>query len=325
MKTIKLTVLLLIIAITGCHKEMVEPIYKPMDSVYAITNNMTRIGRWITPNQSLWGGAYIKTQFKGNVKINFGDKVLNNYYVKIDDQKWVEVNVLTPGSFTFKAPDDQYHLLTIAQGKDYFYQFNFIDITGQLSQYTPSKDLIEYIGDSITCGYLNPYADISDYAWICSEMLNAEHTQIAYPGINLVKGMDTQYFMSACKGGSPWQFTQYKPTIIVINLGTNDQNHKVSDKDFRTTYIQFIKDIRSKYGNIPIFLMRPFNGAKANSIQETVTARHNASDMNVYYINTTGWLGKGDFEKDGLHPNPQGHIDAANRLQTILKPFIGKP
>jgi lysophospholipase L1-like esterase len=54
-----------------------------------------------------------------------------------------------------------------------------------------------------------------------------------------------------------------------------------------------------------------------------VNARQTAGDSRVYYVDTTGWLGNGDFT-DGTHPNEQGSQKAATALVAAMK-SIGFP
>src|SRR5262249_39400026 len=154
------------------------------------------LGRWdfTSPTQfvSYWGGAYIKTRFSGTTaKIKLG--VASDYYAKIDGGPWVTLTNasgtvnLTPSPLT-----NGIHSLSVAQGKDHAYVFNFQGLALDAGATTLPPDmgmhLIEFIGDSITCGYTDPQANVSDYGWVCAEALNCEHTQIAFPGIALVNG-----------------------------------------------------------------------------------------------------------------------------------------
>jgi lysophospholipase L1-like esterase len=198
-------------------------------------------------------------------------------------------------------------------------------------------DLIEWIGDSITAGYTDAQADVSDYAWVASEALGTEHTQIAYPGIALVSGfginsdktgMDVQYFKLqslAFTNSLNWDFTRYTPKVAVINLGTNDAGAGVSDSLFQSDYISFLANVRAKLPNAEIFVLRCFNGSKAAPTAAAVNARNAAGDSKVQFITTDGWLtpgsGSSDFT-DGTHPSVAGHMKVAAKLEPIIAPFL---
>ncbi|MBS1602773.1 MAG: RICIN domain-containing protein [Bacteroidetes bacterium] len=305
--------------------------------------NIKYFGRWDTTNAaqyvSYWGGAYIRVSFTGTtVKIKVG--VTTNYYVKIDNGPWVSyigvtgtVN-LTPAPLTAGT-----HTLSVAQGKDYSYVFNFqgliLDPGAATSAPPVGTDLVEWIGDSITSGYTDDQADVSDYAWIASEALGTEHTQIAYPGIALVSGygvnsnktgMDVQYFklQSLAYTSSPdWNFARYTPKVVVINLGTNDNNSHAPDSTFQRVYTTFLANVRAEFPNAEILVLRTFAGVKAVPTAAAVTARHGAGDSKVLYIDTNGWLtpGSSDFT-DGTHPSDSGHMKVAARLQPIIAPYL---
>src|ERR1700754_3417355 len=297
-------------------------------------------GRWVFTDQeqyeSNWGGSYFKVNFTGTtvrLKVNYA----TNYYTKIDNGNWISyinksgIINLTPVPLTNKT-----HTHSVAQGKDNNYVFDFqgllLDTLAVTSAPIIQKYLIEYIGDSITAGFTDSQSNVSDYAWITSDSLHVEHTQIAYPGICLVDGypgpgMNTQYFKSQSlysdsQSPSDWSFQTYAARLVVINLGTNDFIKKVSDTTFKSVYISFCKAIRAKLPAADIFLMRPFNGAKATAIQAIVSARHNGGDPKVHYINTTGWLGGLSDYTDGTHPNDKGQIKIASKLRPILAAYL---
>ena len=106
----------------------------------------------------------------------------------------------------------------------------------------------------------------------------------------MLVGMSKQFFkqQTIYFPNSPnWDFSRYQANVIVINLGTNDADWKLSDTTFQATYITFLQNIRSKYPHAVIFAMRPFNGSKEGPTQVAVRVVNAAGDKNVYYIDTT--------------------------------------
>jgi lysophospholipase L1-like esterase len=306
--------------------------------------NIKYFGRWDFSNTSqylsYWGGAYIKVNFTGTtVKIKVGNT--SNFYAKIDGGPWISF-IGTSGTINLTPTPllSGTHSLSVAQGKDYDYVFNFrglvLDTGAATMPPSVSTDIVEFIGDSITAGYTDAQANVSDYAWIVSESMNAEHTQIAYPGITLVNGyginatkigMDVQYFKSqslAYPSSPNWDFTRYTPKIVVVNLGQNDNGTGVPDATFQNGYVNFLSNIRTKFANAEIFALRPFSGVKATSVQAAVNLRIMAGDNAVHYINTTSWLlphPSVDFN-DGVHPSVAGHTKAAALLKPYIAPYL---
>ncbi len=133
---------------------------------------------------SYWGGAYFKVGFTSKtVKIKIGNK--SNFYAKIDNGPWISYlaasGIIDLTSIPLRG---RKHTLSVAQGKDYNYVFNFqgliLDAGAKTRSPKVSPVLIEYI-DSITCGYTDAQADISGYGWVCSEALGTlERYPIAY-------------------------------------------------------------------------------------------------------------------------------------------------
>jgi len=70
-------------------------------------------------------------------------------------------------------------------------QFQGLTLSSDATVLAPAilnKPLIEFIGDSITCGAKTPDEEIQAYPWLVGEQLDCNHTQIAYSGITLVDG-----------------------------------------------------------------------------------------------------------------------------------------
>ncbi len=305
--------------------------------------NVKYIGRWDlsspTEYHAYWGGSYIRAQFSGTtlkIKVRcWSGESGSDYHVQIDGGAFTSYRNVTGTINATPTPlANGTHTVTIAQGKDYDYQFNYqglvLDAGATTSVPTISSNLIEFIGDSITAGYTDSQEAIDAYGWVCSENLHCEHTLIAYPGIKLVTttsmGMDQSYFnlQTMNYANSPlWDFAKYTPKVVVINLGQNDGTG-VPDSTFQNTYITFLSNIRGKFPSAEIFVLRTFLGIKATPTLAAVNARIAAGDSHVHYVDTTGWLTSGTSDyNDGVHPSVAGHIKAASHLQPILAPYVG--
>lgn len=327
-------------------------------SVPPTDSNLTYIGRWdksdSTTYRSYWGGAYVTTKFTGTtvqvkltgpVRFRFIiDGTLANYWPSNKDRSGI-IN-LTPaplanGTHTLKVIAD------INGGQLPF--MGLVLDTGASTVAPASRPLAEFIGDSITAGHSTSEGPVTDFAWLTGEALGANHTQIAYSGITLADGhhysdnhwpgMESIYFKLktvldcldvACTTNPAWNFSNYTAKVVVINLGTNDQNlgtDSTSPADFQTRYTAFLQNIRAKYPNADIFAMRTFNGYYQTETEAAVNARSSAGDTKVHYINTDGWLipaPSTDFA-DLFHPTDAGHVKITNRLVPILQPYLTGP
>jgi len=142
------------------------------------------------------------------------------------------------------------------------------------------KRKIEFIGNSITCGYGNGVSTTSpdsyhftsanenNYkAWgaVAARSLNAQYSCVAYSGRGLYRNntgatagtLPLIYDETiADDASSSWNHYNYIPDVIVINLGTNDfsaevssATYKVDSATFVKTYIDFITKLRGYYPN----------------------------------------------------------------------------
>lgn len=150
------------------------------------------------------------------------------------------------------------------------------------------------------------------------------HTQIARSGYCLVAqsgctGLSGQFFKSASTGTTDWDFARYRASAVVINLGTNDIGHGVSGAAFQSAYTAFLRDVRAKYPDAALFAVQTLKKRYVTETRAAVTARNNAGDARVRYVDTTGWLTDGtDYEDGNGHPNEAGHTKFAGRLAPVV-------
>lgn len=176
-----------------------------------------------------------------------------------------------------------------------------------------SERQIEFIGNSITCGYgvesitkEAPFEDETEnhyytYATLTAQALGAQHTAIARSGIGVYRNYDGP--KTGSKDNMPWQyeytlfndhsekwdFSRWQPALVCINLGTNDLSTNNYDiKRYETNYRQFLKTVRSHYPKAKIVLCTgPMLGEKESSEQRKVLDAicrdtNKAGDTEVY-------------------------------------------
>lgn len=128
-----------------------------------------------------------------------------------------------------------------------------LETDGAFSAAPPNKRLrIEFVGDSITCGFGNeaphrdaPFDPAQENGWItyaaaAARELDAEFSCVSVSGISTDTPEQSMFpMLPMCalypytdrlydeRAGSPlqeWDFSGNKPALIVVNLGTNDVN-----------------------------------------------------------------------------------------------------
>ena len=157
-----------------------------------------------------------------------------------------------------------------------------ITVIGTDIKPTPDKNLlIEFIGDSITCGYglddpdkdhnfVTATEDVTKaYAYKTAQALAADYSMVSFSGYGIISGYtadDTkvaeltvpQYYTKLGYSCTPngnfapadidWDFNKRQPDIIVINLGTNDdsytQDYTERQEEYQAVYSEFIETVR---------------------------------------------------------------------------------
>jgi len=318
-------------------------------------SNLTYVGRWdksdSTTYRSYWGGAYVSTKFTGTkVKVKLTAPVHFQYIIdgKLDEY-WPWNTDTTIDLTNTPLANGTHTLKVIAPINDGELPFKGLVLDQGASTVAPDpRLLVEFIGDSITAGQSTSQGPVTDYAWLTGEALGADHTQIAYTGITLADGhhyqdnhfpgMESIYFKLksvnecldvACTTNPAWNFSNYTAKVVVVNLGTNDQNlgaDSTSPSDFQTKYEGFLRNIRAKYPDADIFAMRTLNGYYKTETEAAVNARLSAGDTKVHFIDTDGWVTpcpSADFApNDCFHPSDAGHVKIMNRLVPYLQPYL---
>lgn len=157
-----------------------------------------------------------------------------------------------------------------------------VDAAEGIKPTLPKIHTIEFIGDSITCGYgiddeheLHPFSTATEdvtktYAYLTAEQLEADYSMVSYSGYGIITGYTENdqkllthllpdYYEKVGKSEGkfddellpqdiPWDFSAFTPDIIVINLGTNDDSYTKEDSskqsEYALQYVEFLKMVR---------------------------------------------------------------------------------
>lgn len=233
---------------------------------------------------------------------------------------------------------------------------------GEKIEPAKAKDLkIEFIGDSITCGYgvddpdkehhfKTSTEDVTKaYAYKTAQALDADYSMVSISGYGIISGYTDsgkkpeqtipQYYDklgfsynkfadSLEVAGLEWNFDNYKPDIVVINLGTNDMSYaknEMTQAEFEEGYIEFLKQVRSHNPDSYIFCTY---GVMGNTLIRSIK---NVCDK---YSEETGdnkvtffTLPMQDENKNGMvadwHPSEATHEICAQRAVKTIKETLG--
>ena len=238
-----------------------------------------------------------------------------------------------------------------------------ITINGKDAKPAENKErYIEFIGDSITCGYGVDDEDCNHhfstktedctkaYAYKTAEKLGADYSLVSFSGHGIISGysgdgkkVTTQlvppyythlgYTWSLNNEFDPlkldWDFSKREPDVIVINLGTNDDSYcKNKDdrcEDFRANYVEFVKTIREKNPNAKIIGILGIMGQNLYPYVELALTDYSkeTGDTNVDFL----MFDQQNMNEDGIaadwHPSEKTHEKASDKLVEKIKESMG--
>lgn len=212
---------------------------------------------------------------------------------------------------------------------------------------------IEFIGNSITCGYgsesTDPHEHFSfetenhyiGYAQIATRALRAQAQIVARSGIGVYRNyggpkegtpelnMPSQYENTLYDDTSEkWDFGRYEPDVVCINLGTNDLSTNNYDvKLYKRAFKKFLKTVRSHNPKAKIVLLcgSMMNGQElqdARTALDEVAQEANAEgDKEVYRFDFTPQDGSLGYGAD-FHPSIWQHEKMGAELTAFLRTLM---
>lgn len=234
-------------------------------------------------------------------------------------------------------------------------------ITDGAATVTPTKprDLyIEFIGDSITCGYGVDDEDrdhhfstktedcTKAYAYKTAKLLNADYSLVSISGYGIITGYSgdgekksesqiiPKYYeklgfsyANSVMAKTDWDFTKREPDAVVINLGTNDDSwcKKVPERqeEYIAGYVAFLKTIREKNPNATIVCALGIMGDNLYPCVEAAVTRYReeTGDTNVEAFHFTPQNPADGYAAD-WHPTAVTHTKAAEKIAERLREIL---
>ncbi len=221
---------------------------------------------------------------------------------------------------------------------------------------TPArKHKIEFIGDSITCGYGVDAADqyeafsttnengAKTYAALVGKHFKADYNIISWSGIGVYSSYtesskpNQSFLLPPIYGKTApnelsndmWDFTQWQPDLVVINLGTNDNTWTKGIQDradiFGEAYYKFIEQVREANPNAYIICSLGVMGSKLlPEIKEQVALYSaNTGDYKITTFEFDYRDGVNDGFGAGFHPSAVTHQKMADKLIPFISELLG--
>lgn len=315
--------------------------------------NITYMGRihWDEKGQGsfTYPGTTALLRFKGTALDMATSPGSGKFIVEIDNGKPQPIVYGQTDSLLniVKNLPDTIHTARITyaiEGHEFKPQFRSFSVDGELLPTDPNPDLkIEFIGNSITCGYGieddDPTHDFSydtenhtlTYAYQAARELNADCNIVARSGIGIYRNygspiegdnatMPLEYdYTLLYNHDYKWDHSKFIPDILCINLGTNDTSEGKYDINlFEAHYRDFLSHLRQLYPDTKIVLL---TGAMLQepdlSKVKDVLDRLSEDYSNTYRFDMspqTGELGYGA----SYHPSRR----QADKMAEELIPFL---
>lgn len=220
---------------------------------------------------------------------------------------------------------------------------------------------IEFVGDSITCGYGIDDENIEHafstktedvtraYAYRTAKSLDADYSMVSLSGYGIISGYVNEgepqkteqtlprYYekLGFCYGKylgrSPekvkWNFER-QPDLIVINLGTNDDSytldHAARQEVFRKAYTAFLKQVRSKNPQAKILCTLGIMGRRLFPFVEKAVEAYSTEtgDQNITCLEFDEQLASDGYTVN-WHPTAVTHGKAAEKLIQHIRELMG--
>ncbi len=323
------------------------------------------IGRFDNRNQGEvrfdWSGVYIQFNIRSTeLAVRMSDTGHNYYNVFVDNQSPVIIDVKSDTTILISAElgtrNHKVQIYKRTEGNQGTGTFKGILISDR-GEMLPWKDIpsrkMEFIGNSITCGYGTEGLSKSErwkpstennyqsYASVMARAFKADYHIVAHSGMGVVRnyGYREKVSPDAMPGRFNrvydekelplWNFKQWRPDLVVINLGTNDfSTQPFPDKAvFKKGYEKLINEVRKQYGDLPVFcLVGPMTDEPCYSyVKEMVEDfRSVYQKKNVYFVGIPTYLMVPDQDVGSdSHPNYSGQKKMAAHVLPVIAGIMG--
>ncbi len=303
-------------------------------------SNITYLGRWVDSSANTKKAnfnAALEMRFTGtSVSVVLGAN--SGFVYAIDDEPYIDVTSANGTYALATGLSDGVHTLKMAvrQHSVHIYLNGFVLDDGAATVTPLKKQTVEFIGDSITAGWIgnnfpNDNKITNTYGFMAAEDLNLYHDTVALGGISVVPGygspdnggIQNRYYRigeneAGVDNSAAWDTSKYQPDYLVLNLGTNDS---AAADVFSSNYTTFLTALRGSYPNAKMVVMTPFNGSYRAQIRSVVEQLNASGDKNVYFLDTLGWVESTDTT-DGVHLSVAAQTRCGQFLSHALSNLI---
>jgi lysophospholipase L1-like esterase len=251
----------------------------------------------------------------------------------------------------FELPFGQYEVFLAKQSESMMTRTILYELAtdGQFLPVTKKQQKsIEWIGDSLTCGYGNlgenfdtPF-DTKDedgmqsFAVLASKALDMDYQIVAVSGIGVYKSIYAEVTMPSIYeqydiyDRTPYPFTKHHD-VVVISLGTNDHSYMnflidnsraFEQGAFQKVYQAFIERVRTLNPKSQILCIS--QGSRQINVNAQIkNAVDTLNDPNIHHLRLTDVLASEGIGSQ-YHPKVSTHRRWATEIQTYIQSIILK-
>lgn len=355
MKRILLVVSLTLALFTSCQNEKKQVFLNASDS------RIEYMGRVSFDDPEMvrftYPGVSMTVDFIGSSIAMEAKRGSGFFMVEIDDEEAFKINFSQSDTLVVLADSLNYdrhtvRIMYVVEGYELKPAVKGFYIDGEVQQATKYPERkIEFIGNSITCGYgceaptnkehfsYETENHYYTYANRAARLLKAQHLVVARSGIGIYRNygdkpegsdrytMPQMYEQTLFMDSTlRWDFSRYTPHVVCVNLGTNDTSLGTYDTDkMKNAYTEFFQRLRGYYPQAHIVMLTGImmQGKDLEDVKmclDEVVGKFNASgDDKIHRFDMSL---QGECTGADYHPSVEQHAKMGDELAKYLEQYF---